>query len=129
IFKRQKWSRRLLRPVYTAAVLVSHDIECRRLACSRKEDSLMLDVRPTSIRARLTCLVLSVCLTVALITILCKVQAAPSPFPKSPAEQSPKTIPTNGTVNGKVVFSSDRNIHGKGFRLWTMKGDGSNVAQ
>ena len=43
------------------------------------------------------------------------------------AQASLTTAPTKGKINGKIVFTSNRN--GPGLKLWTMNPDGSNSTQ
>lgn len=59
------------------------------------------------------------------------VEASASDAPSSVAPASPTTASTQGRINGKIVFTSNRNPghpHG-GLNLWTMSPDGSNPTQ
>ncbi|CAN5884394.1 hypothetical protein BH18ACI4_BH18ACI4_07090 [soil metagenome] len=80
--------------------------------------------------AKLAHLLLFICLPLVLATktSTLNIEASASNAPNSVALTSPTTALTQGRVNGKIVFTSNRNPghpHG-GLNIWTMSPDGSN---
>jgi Tol biopolymer transport system component len=68
-----------------------------------------------------------VCLAVALLVRIGipKVDSAELPFANSAAQVTPAAAASTSKMNGKIVFSSDRQRNNN-FTIWTMNADGSN---
>ena len=88
----------------------------------------MFDIRFNSIHLKAACFLLSICFAVAVVATVTtrKVEAIRPNSVNSTPQKSSTIAPAKGTVNGKIVFASDRQTGGTGFRLWTMNSDGSN---
>ncbi len=91
----------------------------------------MQNIQLSGAKSALLLLFICCALVFATKTSTLNVEASASNAPKSVAQPSPTTALTQGRVNGKIVFTSNRNPghpHG-GLNLWTMSPDGSNPTQ
>jgi len=89
----------------------------------------MLDIRSILIRVKAACSLL-ICFAIAEVAVTGtrNVEATSNNGPKSTVQGSSAIGQTKGKVNGKIVFTSDRNKD-PGFKLWSMNPDGSNPTQ
>jgi len=90
----------------------------------------MFDIRSNSIHAKAACFLLSICFAIAAVITIStrKVEATRPNSANSAAQESSTLTQSKGKVNGKIVFTSERN-HDKGLKLWSMNPDGSNPKQ
>src|SRR6266446_8950284 len=92
----------------------------------------MLYIRSNSIHGKAACFLLSICFAITtVITISTRKVEAIRPNSANSTTQvssTPAPAQSKGKVNGKIVFTSERN-NDKGLKLWSMNPDGSNPKQ
>ena len=90
----------------------------------------MLHIRSNSVDAKAAWFVMSICFAVAVVATsgTRKVQATKPNAVNSGTQRLSMSAPTVGKINGKIIFTSDRQ-NDRGLKLWTMNADGSNPLQ